>query len=102
MFSVDEKVLIQEIAPSRTFGFVEEIEELRKKGLIKGGSLENAVGIDKDGLLNKEGLRVPNEPVHHKRLDLIGDLYLLGRPIQAHIATVKSGNRFNVKLMKKR
>lgn len=100
-FAVDEKVFIQEIAPSRTFGFVEEIEELRKKGLIKGGSLENAVVIDKDGILNKEGLRFPNEPVRHKILDLIGDLYLLGRPIQAHIVAVKSGHLFNVKLIKK-
>lgn len=100
-FAVDEKVFIQEIAPSRTFGFVEEIEELRKKGLIKGGSLENAVVIDKNGILNKEGLRFPNEPVRHKILDLIGDLYLLGRPIQAHIVAVKSGHLFNVKLIKK-
>lgn len=100
-FTVDEKVFIQEIAPSRTFGFMEEVEKLRKKGLIKGGSLENAVVIDKNGILNKEGLRFSNEPVRHKVLDLMGDLYLLGKPIQAHIIAVKSGHLFNVKLIKK-
>lgn len=100
-FTVDEKVFIKEIAPSRTFGFMEEVEKLRKKGLIKGGSLENAVVIDETGILNKEGLRFSNEPVRHKILDLIGDLYLLGKPIQAHIIAVKSGHLFNVKLIKK-
>ncbi len=100
-FTVDEKVFIKEIAPSRTFGFMEEVEKLRKKGLVKGGSLENAVVIDETGILNKEGLRFSNEPVRHKILDLIGDLYLLGKPIQAHIIAVKSGHLFNVKLIKK-
>lgn len=100
-FTINKEVFIQEIAPSRTFGFMEEIEELRKKDLIKGGSLENAVVIDKNGILNKEGLRFPNEPVRHKILDLLGDLYLLGEPIQAHIIAVKSGHLFNVKLIKK-
>jgi len=100
-FTINEKVFIQEIAPSRTFGFMEEVEKLRKEGLIKGGSLENAVVIDKNGILNKEGLRFSNEPVRHKVLDLIGDLYLLGNPIQAHIIAAKSGHLFNVKLIKK-
>ncbi len=100
-FTIDKKVFIQEIAPSRTFGFMEEVEKLRKKGLIKGGSLENAVVIDKNGILNKEGLRFSNEPVRHKVLDLMGDLYLLGKPIQAHIIAAKSGHLFNVKLIKK-
>lgn len=100
-FAIDEKIFIQEIAPSRTFGFMEEVEELKKKGLIKGGSLDNAVVIDKNGILNKEGLRFPNEPVRHKVLDLIGDLYLLGQPIKAHIIAVKSGHLFNVQLIQK-
>jgi len=94
-FTIDEEIFIQEIAPSRTFGFMEEVEGLKKKGLIKGGSLENAVVIDKNGVVNKEGLRFPNEPVRHKILDLIGDLYLLGQPLQAHIIAVKSGHLFN-------
>jgi len=100
-FTIDGEVFIREIAPSRTFGFMEEVEELKKRGLIQGGSLENAVVIDKKGVLNKEGLRFPNEPVRHKILDLIGDLYLLGGPIKAHIIAVKSGHLFNVKLIKK-
>jgi len=100
-FTIDEEIFIQEIAPSRTFGFMEEVEGLKKKGLIKGGSLENAVVIDKNGVVNKEGLRFPNEPVRHKILDLIGDLYLLGQPLQAHIIAVKSGHLFNVQLIKK-
>lgn len=100
-FSINEKTFTQEIAPSRTFGFMEEVESLRERGLIQGGSLENAVVIDEKGIINKEGLRFPNEPVRHKILDLIGDLYLLGGPIQAHIIAVKSGHSFNVRLIQK-
>lgn len=99
-FTIDEDTFIQEIAPSRTFGFMEEVEELKKAGLVQGGSLENAVVIGKEGVINKEGLRFPNEPVRHKILDLIGDLYLLGGPIQAHIIALKAGHLFNVKLVK--
>ncbi len=100
-FTIDEDTFIQEIAPSRTFGFMEEVEQLKKAGLVQGGSLDNAVVIGKEGVINKEGLRFPNEPVRHKILDLIGDLYLLGGPIQAHIIAVKAGHLFNVKLVKK-
>jgi len=100
-FTIDEDTFIGEIAPSRTFGFMEEVEELKKAGLVQGGSLENAVVIGKEGVINKEGLRFPNEPVRHKILDLIGDLYLLGGPIQAHIIAVKAGHLFNVKLVVK-
>jgi len=100
-FTVTEETFIQEIAPSRTFGFMDEVEELRRKNLVQGGSLKNAVVIDEKGVINKEGLRFPNEPVRHKILDLIGDLYLLGKPIKAHILAVKSGHLFNVKLVQK-
>jgi len=100
-FTITEETFIQEIAPSRTFGFMEEVEELRRKNLVQGGSLENAVIIDERGVINKEGLRFPNEPVRHKMLDLIGDLYLLGRPVKAHILAVKSGHLFNVKLVRR-
>ncbi len=100
-FTIDEDTFIREIAPSRTFGFMEEVEELKKAGLVQGGSLENAVVIGKEGIINKEGLRFPNEPVRHKILDLIGDLYLLGVPIRAHIIAVKAGHLFNVKLVDK-
>jgi len=100
-FTVDEETFIREIAPSRTFGFMEEVEKLKRRGLIQGGSLDNAVVIDKDGVVNEEGLRFPNEPVRHKILDLIGDLYLVGKPVRAHILAIKSGHLFNVKLTQK-
>lgn len=100
-FTIDEETFIREIAPSRTFGFMEEVGELRERGLIQGGSLERAVVIDQHGVVNKEGLRFSNEPVRHKILDLIGDLYLLGKPVRAHILAVKSGHLFNVKLTQK-
>lgn len=100
-FVIAEDTFIKEIAPSRTFGFMDEVEELKKRGLIKGGSLENAVLIDEEGVVNKEGLRFPNEPVRHKILDLIGDLYLLEKPIEGHIIAVKSGHFFNIKLIQR-
>lgn len=97
-FIIDEKTFIEEIAPSRTFGFMREVEDLKRKGLVQGGSLENAVVIDDSGIINKEGFRFPNEPVRHKILDLIGDLYLIGRPLKARIIAVKTGHLFHVKL----
>jgi len=100
-FVINRDVFINEIAPSRTFGFMREVEYLKEKGLIQGGSLENAVVIDDKGVVNKEGLRFPNEPVRHKILDLIGDLYLLGRPLKAHVMAIKAGHLFNVRLAKK-
>ncbi|MBC7189927.1 bifunctional UDP-3-O-[3-hydroxymyristoyl] N-acetylglucosamine deacetylase/3-hydroxyacyl-ACP dehydratase [Candidatus Aerophobetes bacterium] len=100
-FIIERKVFVEDIAPSRTFGFLEEVESLKKKGLIQGGSLENAVVIDEKGVMNPGGLRFPNEPVRHKILDLIGDLYLIGRPLKAHIIAIKAGHTFNVKLARK-
>lgn len=99
-FIINKDNFIKEIAPSRTFGFMREVEYLKKKGLIQGGSLKNAVVIDDKGIINKEGLRFSNEPVRHKILDLIGDLYLIGRPLKAHVMAVKAGHLFNVRLAK--
>lgn len=99
-FTINEDNFINEIAPSRTFGFMKEVEYLKEKGLIQGGSLKNAVVIDDKGVINKEGLRFPNEPVRHKILDLIGDLCLIGRPLKAHVMAVKAGHLFNVRLAK--
>ena len=70
-----------ELADCRTFGFLHEVEALRAAGLARGGSLENAVVIDGDRVLNPEGLRRPDEFVRHKALDAVGDLYVLGAPI---------------------
>ena len=97
-FTLDEEIFVREIAPSRTFGFIKEVETLRERNLIKGGSLENAVAFDEKGVVNKEGLRFSDEPVRHKVLDLMGDLYLTGGSLLGHIIAVKSGHLFNVKL----
>ena len=71
----------EELADCRTFGFLHEVEALRRMGLARGGSLDNAVVIDGDEILNPEGLRRPDEFVRHKALDAVGDLYVLGHPM---------------------
>jgi UDP-3-O-[3-hydroxymyristoyl] N-acetylglucosamine deacetylase len=90
-----------EIAPARTFGFLEEVEMLRTSGLIRGGSLENAVVLTRDGLLNPEGLRFPDEFCRHKVLDLIGDLTLLGRPLVGHVVAERAGHAMHAALISK-
>jgi UDP-3-O-[3-hydroxymyristoyl] N-acetylglucosamine deacetylase len=85
------------IAPARTFALAEEIEKLRQGGLIKGGSLENALVCDTKGWLNPP-LRYPNEPVRHKLLDLIGDLSLLGTLPKAHIWAYKASHALHTRL----
>jgi UDP-3-O-[3-hydroxymyristoyl] N-acetylglucosamine deacetylase len=86
---------IENISGARTYCFFEEVEKLKELGLAKGGSLENAVVFKDDNVLNPEGLRFEDEPVRHKLLDLIGDLYLLGRPIIGEITSVKGGHSLN-------
>ena len=88
-----------EIAPARTFGFLEEVEMLRKNGLIRGGSLENAVVLTRDAVLNPEGLRFPDEFCRHKVLDLIGDLALLGRPVLGHVVAERAGHAMHAQLV---
>ena len=83
---------IKQIAPARTFVFYEEVKPLMDKGLIKGGSLENAVVAREDAVLSKEPLRFPDEFVRHKILDIIGDLALAGRPLRGHVVAVKPGH----------
>ncbi len=89
-----------EIAPARTFGFYHEIEYLKKFGLARGGSLDNAVVLDREKILNPGGLRYPDEFVRHKILDCIGDFSLLGMPIMGHIKVYKSGHAFNHEFLK--
>lgn len=121
-----EKEFVEEYAPARTFCFLSEVEMLRKNGLIKGGSLENAVVIydskegqveidrikkaldikgnafvGKTGIVNDVKLRFPNEPVRHKTLDLLGDLFLIGAPLKAHVLAARSGHKANVALARK-
>ncbi len=85
------------IAPARTFGFADQIEQLQQAGLIKGGSLENALVCDREKWLNPP-LRFPNEPVRHKLLDLIGDLSLLKTLPQAHFLAYKASHSLHVQL----
>lgn len=91
----------REIAAARTFGFLEEIEALRRADLVRGGSLDNAIVLTKDGLLNETGLRYRDEFVRHKILDIIGDLSLLGMPFLGHIKAVRSGHLLHTQLMAK-
>jgi UDP-3-O-[3-hydroxymyristoyl] N-acetylglucosamine deacetylase/3-hydroxyacyl-[acyl-carrier-protein] dehydratase len=91
----------KELSLARTFSFFEEIEFLIKNGLIKGGSLENAVVIRDDAVLTTEPLRYREEFVRHKMLDIVGDLSLLGRPIRGHVIAVRPGHAGNVELVRK-
>jgi UDP-3-O-[3-hydroxymyristoyl] N-acetylglucosamine deacetylase len=102
-FSVmlSEDVFEKDIASARTFGFLYEIEYLRKFGLARGGSLENAIVLTKDGIMNTDGLRFTDEFVRHKILDCIGDFSLLGLPILGHIKIFRSGHEFNHAFIRK-
>lgn len=88
------------IAPARTFGLADQIEQLQNRGLIKGGSLENALVCGEQGWLNGP-LRFPNEPVRHKLLDLVGDLSLLGNFPIAHFLSYKASHHLHIQLAKK-
>ena len=90
----------EEICEARTFGFLRDVEYLQAKGLALGGSLKNAVVLDEHRIINKGGLRFPDEFVKHKILDAIGDLSLLGMPIIGHFVACKSGHRLNNLLLK--
>ena len=91
----------REIAAARTFGFTEEIEALRRANLIRGGSLDNAIVLTQDGMLNETSLRFTDEFVRHKILDIIGDLALLGMPILGRVTAHKSGHILHAALMTK-
>jgi UDP-3-O-[3-hydroxymyristoyl] N-acetylglucosamine deacetylase / 3-hydroxyacyl-[acyl-carrier-protein] dehydratase len=124
MYSLHDE-FATEFAAARTFCFLHEVEELSRAGLIKGGSLDNAIVIidremteaeladlnkllglaekmtlSSNGILNGKKLRYPNEPVRHKALDLIGDLALLGVPLRAHVIAARSGHKANAELVK--
>ena len=89
------------IAYARTFGFAKDIDALRSMGLARGGSLDNAVVIDGDKVLNPEGTRSENEFVVHKTLDAVGDLYQVGLPIIGHFSGVKSGHMHTNMLLRR-
>lgn len=89
----------RDIASARTFGFVEEVEALRRANLIRGGSLENAIVLTKTGMLNETGLRFSDEFVRHKILDIIGDFALLGMTLQGRVRAERSGHLLHAALM---
>jgi len=93
--TIDEESFRAELSDCRTFGFVRDVEALRAIGLARGGSMENAVVIDGDRVLNPEGLRRPDEFVRHKALDAVGDLYVLGAPIIGRFEGVLAGHGLN-------
>ena len=95
-----EKESYEGVYTARTYCFLEEVEYLKKNGLAKGGSLENAVVFHNNQVINEEGLRFEDEPVRHKVLDLIGDLYLLGYPLVAEVYSFKGGHKLNAMFVK--
>ena len=126
LFSLDSSEFEKDFAPSRTFCFLSEIEKLREQGLIKGGTLDSALVVQdveltrehidymrrlfaykgpiepgENGFLNNTKLRFYNEPCRHKAMDLIGDLYLLGKPLNAHIIGARTGHAANIASAKK-
>jgi UDP-3-O-[3-hydroxymyristoyl] N-acetylglucosamine deacetylase len=92
---ITPEIFEQEIAEARTFGFVQEVEYMKMYGLAKGASLNNAVVIDQNKVLNAGGLRFDDEFVRHKLLDSVGDFSLIGLPIQGHVVARRSGHAFN-------
>lgn len=101
-FSVglNDGVFKDEIARARTFGFMHEVEALWAAGLAKGGSLDNAVVISGDKIMNEEGLRFDDEFVRHKILDAVGDLYLAGNPLQGQYTGIRCGHALNNQLLR--
>jgi UDP-3-O-[3-hydroxymyristoyl] N-acetylglucosamine deacetylase len=91
---------LKEIARARTFGFMQDVEQLREDGLALGGGLDNAVVLDEYRVLNAEGLRFGDEFIRHKVLDAIGDLYLLGNPLLGAFSAHKSGHALNNRLLR--
>ncbi len=88
-----------DLARARTFGFIQDIGRLQAAGLARGGSLENAVIISGDRILNDDGLRFDDEFVRHKMLDCVGDLYLAGAPLLGHVTGSRTGHRHNNRLL---
>ena len=95
-----ETSYLREVARARTYGFMQEVEQLHEAGLARGGGLENAVVLDEYRVLNAEGLRFADEFIRHKVLDAIGDLYLLGRPLLGAFSAHKSGHALNNRLLR--
>ncbi len=98
-FSVDPGIFKHEISRARTFGFLQEVAQLHAAGYGRGGSLDNAVILDGDRVMNEDGLRYPDEFVRHKALDALGDLYLAGAPLLGRFNGVRSSHALNRRLL---
>jgi UDP-3-O-[3-hydroxymyristoyl] N-acetylglucosamine deacetylase len=94
----DRETIRQEVAAARTFTLLRDVEALKAIGLCKGGSLDNAVVVGDQGIVNEGGLRMEREFVRHKALDLVGDLYLMGAPLGCKITAYKPGHTLNTAL----
>ena len=100
-FELDQEDYKTSISSARTFGFLDEVEVLRESGLVQGGSLENAVVLTPEGVMNPEGLRFPDEFCRHKVLDLIGDLALVGHRVLGHVVAERAGHAMHFALVSK-
>ena len=98
-FDVTREAFADLVAPARTFGFRRDLNALLKAGLARGGSMDNAVVLDEDGVANPEGLRFADEFVRHKALDALGDLYLAGAPILGLYRATRPGHGLNAKAL---
>lgn len=96
---LDDESFEREICRARTFGFLHEVEALWRSGLARGGNLDNTVVMDAERVLNRDGLRWPDEFVRHKVLDLVGDLALLGLPLDAHVRVERGGHALHQQLV---
>jgi UDP-3-O-[3-hydroxymyristoyl] N-acetylglucosamine deacetylase len=97
---IDDEVFEQEICRARTFGFLREVEALWRNGLARGGNLDNTVVMDDYRVLNRDGLRWPDEFVRHKVLDLLGDLALLGMPLEGHLTVERGGHALHQRFVR--
>ncbi len=100
-YEPSEEAFLREVSDARTFGFLSDVRTLQANGLARGASLENAIALDEESVVNAAGLRYQDEFVRHKILDLIGDMFLAGMPIIGHIVAHKSGHALNARMVNK-
>lgn len=98
---INETTFARDLSRARTFGFMKDVEAMRARGLALGGSLDNAVVLDNEEILNPGGLRYPDEFVRHKALDALGDLVTLGMPLMGHVVLYKAGHDVMNRLVRK-
>lgn len=98
---INEQSFSRDVAGARTFGFLKDVEALKSRGLAKGGSLDNCIVLNENGIVNPEGLRWNNEFVRHKALDALGDLVTLDMPLMGHVVLYKAGHDVMNKLVRK-